>query len=229
MRYLGGKSRISKDISSYINSVIGDKTFVSLFCGSCSIESKVNATTKILNDSQPYLIAMWKDVQNGRTFSNKINFSEYQYVKSHKDEDMGLAGYVGFACSYSGKWFGGLARNKRGEDFCANAERSIYRDAIGLQNAIFLCKDYKDVEIPDNSLVYLDPPYANTTGYSGCQFNTDEFWDYVREISKNNIVLISEENAPEDFECVWSKQIARQVDCRQDRFYRTEKLFCKKT
>lgn len=77
MRYLGGKSRISKDISSYINSVIGDKTFVSLFCGSCSIESKVNATTKILNDSQPYLIAMWKDVQNGRTFPNKINFLYY--------------------------------------------------------------------------------------------------------------------------------------------------------
>ena len=123
MRYLGGKSRISKDISSYINSVIEDKTFVSLFCGSCSIESKVNATTKILNDSQPYLIAMWKDVQNGRTFPNKINFSEYQYIKAHKDEDIGLTGYVGFACSYSGKWFGGLARNKRGEDFCANAEK----------------------------------------------------------------------------------------------------------
>ena len=47
------------------------------------------------------------------------------------------------------------------------------------------------------------------------------------EISKEIAKVV--ENAPEDFECVWSKQIARQVDCRQDRFYRTEKLFCKKT
>lgn len=74
MRYLGGKSRISKDISNYINSIIDDRPLVSLFCGSCSIESKVNSSVKILNDSQPYLIAMWKDVQNGRFFPNKINF-----------------------------------------------------------------------------------------------------------------------------------------------------------
>lgn len=159
----------------------------------------------------------------------KITKSTYDYVKAHKDEDPGLTGYVGFACSYSGKWFGGLARNKRGEDFCAGASHSIYRDLEGLRSATFLCGDYRDVEIPDNSLVYLDPPYKGTTGYSTGDFDHEAFWEYVRELSKRCTVLVSEETAPNDFACVWSKQIARQVDVRQDRVYKTEKLFSKTT
>lgn len=159
----------------------------------------------------------------------KITKSTYDYVKSHKDEDPGLTGYVGFACSYSGKWFGGLARNKRGEDFCAGASHSIYRDLNGLKNAEFLCGDYRDVEVPDGSVVYLDPPYKGTTGYSTGDFDHDAFWEYVRELSKRCTVLVSEETAPDDFTCVWSKQIARQVDVRQGRVYKTEKLFSKTT
>lgn len=229
MRYLGGKSRIAKDISDYINSIIGNRDFISLFCGSCSIEARVNAEHKILNDAHPYLISMWRDVQAGRQLPDKITKSTYDYVKAHKDEDPGLTGYVGFACSYSGKWFGGLARNKRGEDFCAGASHSIYRDLEGLRSATFLCGDYRDVEIPDNSLVYLDPPYKGTTGYSTGDFDHDAFWNYVRELSKRCTVFVSEETAPDDFKCVWFKEIARQVDVRQGRVYKTEKLFSKTT
>ena len=31
---------------------------------------------------------------------------------ANKDEDMALAGFVGFGLSYSGKWFGGYCRSK---------------------------------------------------------------------------------------------------------------------
>ena len=45
MRYQGGKSRIAKQIASVITNVCSqlesNLTFVSLFCGTCSIESKV--------------------------------------------------------------------------------------------------------------------------------------------------------------------------------------------
>lgn len=52
MQYLGGKSRISKDIAEIINKYL-DKyiPFVSLFCGTCSIESKIKSNYKICNDS----------------------------------------------------------------------------------------------------------------------------------------------------------------------------------
>ena len=68
MRYLGGKSRISTQLSNVVNTTFGERgerVFVSLFCGSCAIESKVNADVKILNDKHPYLIAMWKALQDG--------------------------------------------------------------------------------------------------------------------------------------------------------------------
>ena len=50
---MGGKQLISTRISEIINheiSGMGGATFVSLFCGACSIESKIKADTKILND-----------------------------------------------------------------------------------------------------------------------------------------------------------------------------------
>ena len=73
MQYLGGKSRIAKDISKIINEYTqGEKPFVSLFCGSCAIESKVNAPIKVCNDKHEYLIAMWQGVQNGYELPNVI-------------------------------------------------------------------------------------------------------------------------------------------------------------
>ena len=64
MQYMGGKSRISKQIAEVLNSAIDkDTPFVSLLCGSCAIESKVQADVKILNDKHPYLIAMWQALQ----------------------------------------------------------------------------------------------------------------------------------------------------------------------
>ena len=55
MRYQGGKSRIAKQIAQMITNMCSEResslTFVSLFCGSCSVESKVTGfTKKILND-----------------------------------------------------------------------------------------------------------------------------------------------------------------------------------
>ena len=43
-------------------------------------------------------------------------------------------------------------------------------------------------------------------------------------MSKNNIVVISELNAPEDFECIWEQTVTRTQNNR-DRQQSTEKLF----
>lgn len=247
MRYLGGKSRISKQISEVINNVIhgreisylnsdctsyqphlelGGQTFVSLFCGSCAVEAKVKAETKILNDKHPYLIEMWKGLQSGWTPPSIITKEEYYYVKEHKDENKALAGFVGFGCSFGGKWFGGLASNKRGDNYCARAERSLLRDLQGVQNANFTCLDYREVDIPDGAVVYCDPPYAKTTGYTVGDFNHEEFWEYMRELSKRCIVFISEQEAPDDFEVVWEKELRRTLDYnKNNQPKKTEKLF----
>ena len=74
-------------------------------------------------------------------------------------------------------------------------------------------------------MIYCDPPYQNTTKFTCTdQFNYDLFWDWIREKSKTNIVFVSEYAAPDDFECIWQKDITTslKVHVHEDR---TEKLF----
>ena len=66
-------------------------------------------------------------------------------------------------------------------------------------------KDYKSVDLPpaQECVIYCDPPYKNTTGYVGGDFDSDEFFDWAREkTAKGYKIFISEYNAPADFECV---------------------------
>ena len=227
MQYMGGKSRISKQISEILNSAIDkDMPFVSLFCGSCAIESKVQADVKILNDKHPYLIAMWQALQNGWMPPDVVTKEEYYRVKANMDENLALTGFVGFGCSFGGKWWGGYAKDKRGDDYCGQAKRGLLKDLVGIQSATFTCLDYRDVEIPDGAVVYCDPPYVNTTGYTVGQFDTNEFWDYMRQISKRCDVYISEESAPDDFEYIWSKEKIRTLEKSDNvRRVKVEKLF----
>ena len=227
MQYMGGKSRISKQIAEILNSAIDKNTpFVSLFCGSCAIESKVQADVKILNDKHPYLIAMWQALQNGWMPPDVVTKEEYYRVKANMDENPALTGFIGFGCSFGGKWWGGYAKDKRGDDYCGQAKRGLLKDLVGIQSATFTCLDYRDVEIPDGAVVYCDPPYVNTTGYTVGQFDTDEFWNYMRQLSKRCDVYISEESAPDDFECIWSKEKVRTLE-KSDNVGRVkvEKLF----
>lgn len=227
MQYMGGKSRISKQIASILTTNLGGcRPFVSLFCGSCSIEAKVQSPVKILNDKHPYLIAMWKGLQNGWRPPDTITKKEYYYIKEHKDENPALTGFVGFGCSFGGKWFGGLAANKRGDNYCARAERSLLKDFEGVKDANFTCLDYRDVIVPNNAIVYADPPYIGVTGYSLGRFDHEEFWEYMRNLSQRCTVFISEQTAPDDFEIVWEQEVTRQLDYNKNNSpIVTEKLY----
>jgi len=181
MRYQGGKSRIAKPIAQIIMQAAGGDCFVSLFCGSCAVESKVQGfSRKILNDRHEYLIAMLQGVQQGYNLPEHITPEQYQYIRENKDADPVLAGFVGFGCSFGGKWFGGYARNKTGTNYAEQSKRSLLKDMATLQDAQFVCGDYRHLCIPQNSVIYADPPYNNTTGYAGDMFDTTEFWIAMR-------------------------------------------------
>ena len=230
MRYQGGKSRIARPISMILSAASGGGTFVSLFCGSCSVESKVTGfEKKILNDKHKYLIALLNGVKDGYELPEYISENQYQYIRNHKDEDKVLTGFVGFGCSFDGKWFGGYARNKEQTNYAAQSKKSLLKDMATLMDAEFICKDYHDVELPDGCVIYADPPYANTTMYSGEKFNSDEFWDYARSVSKHHLMFISEQSAPDDFVCIWERPFTRTLDVnKNNQFQITEKLYIHK-
>lgn len=255
MQYMGGKSRIARYIAEIINNTLngggafneiprrqepysntfgadpqryGGACFVSLFCGSCSVESKVTGYDRIiLNDKHKYLIAMLRGVQAGYELPETITEEQYQAIRADKDADPVLAGFVGFGCSFGGKWFGGYARNKGGTNYAAQSKRSLLKDMATLGGAEIFCGDYKQVPIPPGAVVYADPPYDNTTGYNNEKFNSTEFWQAMRLLADTgHTVYISEQTAPPDFVCVWEKPFTRTLDRNKgNQFKVTEKLF----
>lgn len=63
------------------------------------------------------------------------------------------------------------------------------------------------MSIPANSIIYCDPPYAGVTKY---EYSIDHvnFWAWCRErVADGHDVFVSEYNAPDDFICVWQREI----------------------
>ena len=97
-----------------------------------------------------------------------------------------------------------------------------------LQGVILVNEGYLDLKIPDNSIIYCDPPYQGTYGYKN-KIEHAVFWQWVRTKSKEgNTVFVSEYNAPDDFECIWEKEI-RNFQKEKGSKKAIEKLFRIKT
>jgi len=69
----------------------------------------------------------------------------------------------------------------------------------GLNKLNFSSKDYRDVEILPNSVVYCDIPYLNAAKYG--EFNHQEFYEWA--VSREFPVYISEYVMPHNFICVY--------------------------
>lgn len=125
MQYFGGKVRISKSLSEFLsNQLKENQPFVDLFCGSCNIISKIDGNRlRIANDKHYYLIEMWKALQNGFELPDILSEEEYKYIKNNKEKNPYLTGFVGFGCSFAGKWFGGYARNSKGDNYCLRSKK----------------------------------------------------------------------------------------------------------
>lgn len=226
MQYFGGKAKVAKYIVPYLESVRKeDQVYLEPFVGGANIVSKISGERRAF-DLNEYLIAMYQGVQKGYELPDDLSEELYQYIKSNKDKDKVLTGFVGFGCSFAGKWFGGYARNKQNHNYCKASKNSLLKKMQAMGNVEFLCQDYKSID-PHDCLIYCDPPYANTTKYTGVpDFNSEEFWNIMRKWSKDNDVYISEYEAPDDFICVLEIPTKTSIRDRTDRVCkRVEKLF----
>lgn len=65
--------------------------------------------------------------------------------------------------------------------------------------------NYWEVEIEEDAVIYLDPPYANTNGYGAkkiSDFDSEGLYDWIE--AQKAPVYISEYNMPQErFECIW--------------------------
>jgi len=226
MKYMGRKNRHSKDILPIIlSNRKKDQWYVEPFVGGANIIDKVDGK-RIGADINEYLISLWGAVSNGWMPPKDITEEQYNRMKKEKSVDP-LTGYSAFALSYGGKFFGGWRRDSKGDrDYVDEAYRNAAEQFPKLSGVTFIKSDYKNLIIPDNSLIYCDPPYANTTGYRDRGFDHKEFWEWCRTMAKNgHTIFVSEYSAPEDFKCVWEKPVTSSLTKDTGSKRNVERLF----
>ena len=214
MKYMGSKNRIAKHLLPIMLAECekhGITKWVEPFVGGANMIDKVPDTfERIGYDLNNYIIEMFNSLQQGFIPKDLYSKEEYDHIKSNKDEDKALTGYVGINCSYSGKWFGGYAGTvdtKGGvRNYQYEAKKNVINQVKNLSGVDFICESYENLDF-ENCLIYCDPPYKSTTSYSVGNFDHDKFFDWCRKQAKKNVVFVSEYNAPEEFECVWQQEV----------------------
>jgi DNA adenine methylase len=179
---------------------------------------------RLASDASPYLFSLYAALRQGWEPPTEVSEELYQILKQTKDPSNPLTAFVGYGCSFGGVFFSNPAR---GEDrnYAQEARNSLLKKFSRCQEVTFAHCSYERLT-PGASLVYCDPPYANTTGYSAVgAFDHVAFWEKCRQWTRDGAtVLVSEYTAPEDFKVVWS--IETKTDMHgEGRKGRTEKLF----
>ncbi|MCL2312614.1 MAG: DNA adenine methylase [Firmicutes bacterium] len=241
MRYSGSKYRFIKELIPILEKEIKpNQYFVEPFIGGANIISNINHHLKIGSDLNENLIEMWKYFQLGGTPPKDVTKELYYDIKNNQSSyPKWIIGYVANACSYGGKYWGGYANfnpnknNGKGEDHIKEAYNGTVKQLENfkfMEVTKFFHSSYEDLEYPPNSVIYLDPPYENTTKqYKNSKFNSYNFWGWCKKMKNNGHTLfISEYNAPSDFICVWEKtkkcgMATTKTDMKQN--VKVEKLF----
>lgn len=209
MQYMDGKFRQSSVIVDYIKSNSDNiNTYVEPFCGMVSVASKLtnHFDNIILADNNEFIILLLKSLMDD-TFVKYEPVNQEQIERDYKtfsicrkldiqdiknmDINLSMVAYWGHGMSFGGKWFAGLARSIRDDAInpsmphvkrANNSLLKIQKSLKMVKNLEIIHSSYDLLEIPDNSIVYLDPPYVDRVKAHGTKtkFNHDKFWDWVR-------------------------------------------------
>ena len=217
MRYMGSKARHAKHIIPIILATHDQSMpYVEPFVGGGNLFSGVPAKIKWGNDTAKYAVALLDGLSKGWKPPEMLSEIEYKEIKANPQPfDPALVGFAAYSCSYAGKFWGGYARGNtnKGEprNFAKEQVGNLMKQVSGLVGSKFTSISYLDMGIQPKSTVYCDPPYANTTGYSG-RFDHGVFWQWCDElVDKGCKVFVSEYNAPNHWTCVWEKSVTNSL------------------
>lgn len=221
MRYMGGKFRQRRAIADALRPYIdGDTTYVEPFLGGGWSFAHVIETCKpghaIGADVNGSLVELWR-----RAVAEGVNWlptsleeveANYHAYKAAQDMSDPLTAWYGVACSFGGKWYGGVARNQTttGPTGFEAQARSTEKKAASMRacpDLALLCSSYDELEIPDGAVVYCDPPYSGgrtrTKAHKFEDFDVDAYYGWVRDLSRRCVVVCTTFDPPEDFEVVY--------------------------
>lgn len=233
MKYVGGKSRIGQQIAAYLNELRRPgQPYWEPFVGGLWVAHHIGPGPNYFSDAHEDLINLYKAILAGWNPPTNITYDEYYEIKAM--DPCPLRTFVGYGSSFSGKYWGGYAREIVGDDnsnrYTKEAAVSLTWKLSRLNDPFLFSADYNEADVPikymGNLLIYCDPPYEGTTGYSYLDpFDNEKFWDKCREFSEaGHTVVVSEFNAPDDFSEVMSWPLSRNLKANGSTHI-TERLF----
>jgi len=228
MKYMGSKARHAKEILAIVlKDRYASQWYVEPFVGGANVIENVKEPC-LGFDTDKDLIGLLKAASGGWMPPADITEDDYKLLKKDFPKGNPLRGYAAFALSYGGKKWGGWRRDSTGNrDYADEARRSALVQFPKLRGIVFECKSYEDLDLPEKSLIYCDPPYAGTTSY-GTRWDDKKFWDVAEKwVNDGHAVFVSEYTAPDGWICVWEKPVKSSLTKNTGAKIAIEKLFTK--
>lgn len=209
VRYQGGKARMAARLSAYMLVHTRKRDcYVEPFIGGGSVLEKMVPHFKRVyaNDLREDVVLLWQAASQGWEPPEDVSQDLYESLRDAPPSP--LRGFVGVACSFASKWFGGYARgispNGVARNYAAEGRRAVLKRAAVLQvyadRIAWSAQDYASLApvVQPEVVVYCDPPYGETTSYKGLSaFDTAAFWNVQSAWADTGAkVFVSEYAAP---------------------------------
>jgi len=211
MRFLGGKSRIAKNVTAAILQTTNRRSVVyEPFMGGCAMTTVLapHFVRAEASDIDENVVILWRAIKDGWRPPTTVTETEYRALRHAPPS--ALRSFVGFGCSFGGKWFGGYARYGT-KNYAAMSARSVEKTGRTLQHTDILLRSYTEFLPSCDSVVYCDPPYTGRTGYN-TKWNTALFYSTMEYWAKNGAhVFVSEYTGPENWPVVWQREIKQAL------------------
>lgn len=217
--YLGNKHRLLPDIKRVFSKDFD--VFVDLFGGSGVVGINSDAKQIIINDSNLFLIGIYKGIQEtapdtawrlietiiSQYSLNQENENGYytcrdEYNKipyKERCENYWYWGLVLVWCSFNRSTVQFNLKNEYNAPFgfdkvnfnLAKKKFFDFAKKVSEKNIIFICEDYKQVNVPSDAFVYIDPPYLITTATYNKGWDEQsesELYTYLEDLDSKGVM-----------------------------------------
>lgn len=225
MKYVGSKRRLAKHLYEVMAPYRQDRLWVEPFVGGANMLSYVKGR-RLGADKDIFAIEALKLIRDNPHSLPKdmseLSVEQYKAIRDSK-YPIGIAGYVGYSCSFAAKFFGGYpSPNPWHSDYIREAYNSAVKQSPTLQGVDLICCDFSELVLDEPCLIYCDPPYANTLGYRE-KFDRESFWLWAYEkVREGHEVFVSEYEVPSYAPCVkvYQRVIHNNVNKLEDNSYK---------
>ena len=209
MRYNGGKHSCAKEIASLMGRYPSGSTYWEPFVGAANVITRpeLEKYRRFGSDLDPNITLLLNAVRDGWVPPEKVN--EIEYAGALGQPPSALRAFIGYGCSFGGKFFGGFARSGE-RNYAANAKNSLAKQAPLLAPVRLVCAGYDSEPFGRPDIIYCDPPYAGATRCgSSAGFDSDSFWPWLRAKARaGTAAFVTEFSAPGDFVEIYRKNIS---------------------